>query len=267
MNLVNIDHHKCQRDGYCVKACPSELLFLDEDGFPVYDRSPGKRCIFCGHCVAVCPHDAIAHRKVPQAKSEVIDPTLGVAPEALANLMKTRRSIRSFKSKIVPEELIRKAIDLTRWAPTAVNRQQVQWLIIRDPAAIKKIRGLIIDFLREANGPGAPYATFIESCEKGRDPILRGAPHLAIAHSRVDWPWGPIDSTIALTHFDLAANAYGLGTCWAGLLMMAYENCPALAKALALPDGQKICGAMMFGYPAFSYRRIPVRAEAKIEMR
>ena len=67
----------------------------------------------------------------------------------------------------------------------------------------------------------------------------RGAPHLVIAHIPENNPVASVDAIIALTHFDLTAPAFGVGTCWAGFLSMAATVYEPLQKVIALPPGRK----------------------------
>jgi nitroreductase len=55
-----------------------------------------------------------------------------------------------------------------------------------------------------------------------------------------------------------------LGTCWAGFLSRAAATFPPLQEALALPQGHQALGAMMVGYPKFSYKRLPTRKTPEI---
>lgn len=52
--------------------------------------------------------------------------------ESLANLVKTRRSIRRYQEEDVPEELIVKAIDLATWAPNGGNFQPWQFWVVKN---------------------------------------------------------------------------------------------------------------------------------------
>ena len=144
---------------------------------------------------------------------------------------------------------------------TASNGQPVHWLLITDPAEVRRLAALVVEILRA--DPARDI--FGKAWDRGVDMVLRGAPHLAIAHGPAG-AWGQIDGAIALTYFDLAASAHGLGTCWAGILMRAASR-PELAEALALPQGHQLFGVLMFGRPALRYRRIPERKPARIEWR
>jgi nitroreductase len=243
------------------------LFDVDSDGFPVFGVGAEQRCIACGHCVAVCPHSAVLHQTLPLEDSPLIDHDLTVPVPALNQLLKSRRSVREFREEPVPEALVREAIEAARWAPSAVNRQPVHWLVIRTPAEVRRMAGLVVDYLRQSSKLEPRYAQFIEMWEQGKDPILRNAPHLIVIHAPEEWIWSPVDGAIALTQFELAAVAQGIGTCWAGFLMRAANGYPPLREALGIPGDHSIVGALMFGFPRYRYHRIPPRQAAQVEWR
>ena len=269
MSLVTIDHALCSRDGLCGTVCPMGLFEVDAEGlgFPVFRKGAAESCIGCGHCVAVCPKDALRHEKLPLADAPLVDFGLTPSAAATAQLLKSRRSVREFRGEPVAETLVREALDAARWAPSAVNRQPVHWLVIRDAAEVRRLAGLAADFLRGAKGLGARYSTILERWDRGEDPILRGAPHLVVVHARDDWPWSTVDCTIALAQFEMAVVAGGIGTCWAGFLMRAVREHPPLREALGIPHGNGVYGALMMGQPRYRYRRSPPREAARVEWR
>jgi nitroreductase len=59
--------------------------------------------------------------------------------EALEGLIKTRRSIRKFQEKAVPEELLRRALELATWAPNGGNHQAWRFLIVSNKSLIGKL--------------------------------------------------------------------------------------------------------------------------------
>jgi nitroreductase len=60
-----------------------------------------------------------------------------IAESELIKLLTTRRSIRKFTPEPVDEELIRKAIALTLWAPTNCNQQSLRFIVVKDPGIRK----------------------------------------------------------------------------------------------------------------------------------
>jgi nitroreductase len=61
----------------------------------------------------------------------------------LANLIKTRRSIRAWQDKEVPENLLMQAIELATWAPSGGNFQNWYFYIILKKDTIKAIADVI----------------------------------------------------------------------------------------------------------------------------
>jgi nitroreductase/NAD-dependent dihydropyrimidine dehydrogenase PreA subunit len=267
MSLVTIDHNACRRDGMCSEVCPAGLFEKDGEGFPAFRAGADQHCIACGHCVAVCPQGAVSHEALPMEDAHIIDHTLAVPVPALNQLLRSRRSVREFREDPVPQALVSEIIDAARWAPSAVNRQPVHWLMIQTPAEVRRLAGQVIDYLRRSTGLEPRYARYIEMWDQGRDPILRNAPHLAVIHAPDEWIWSAVDSTIALTQFELAAVAQGIGTCWAGFLMRAANGHPPLREALGIPADHSVFGALMYGFPRYRYHRVPPRLEARIEWR
>ena len=77
----------------------------------------------------------------------------------------------------------------------------------------------------------------------------------------------PASANEALVYLDLVANAYGLGCCWAGILMGAMGAYKPLEEALQLPAGHKACGALMLGYPQSRYHLVPQRNQVQVTWR
>ena len=57
---VTIDQEKCIHCGLCKKAC----ILTRFCGFDSLEQAAEQHCIDCGHCVAVCPRQAIIHAAV-----------------------------------------------------------------------------------------------------------------------------------------------------------------------------------------------------------
>jgi hypothetical protein len=89
-------------------------------------------CMTCGHCVAVYPNDAIrlnglSSRDYDAVKDLVLDEV------QLITLMRQRRSIRRYKNKPVPREIIEKIIAATQSAPTGTGQSSTGVIVIDNP--------------------------------------------------------------------------------------------------------------------------------------
>ena len=95
--------------------------------------------------------------------------------------------------------------------------------IARTMDELHALAGKIVDMLRHLITAGHPLAKAyrlersVAAWEAGKDPVLRGAPALVIAHGPQEYPLASVDCTAALTFFDLAAPTLGLGACWLGI--------------------------------------------------
>ncbi|MFH1136642.1 MAG: nitroreductase family protein [Pseudomonadota bacterium] len=271
MTLFTIDRELCRRDGLCVQACPARLIAMkSEEDFPAPVDQAEEICINCGHCVAACPHGALALVNMNPRDLEPVSKDLRLTLEQAAHFLKTRRSIRAYKTDLVPRETLEGLIELARYAPTGHNSQSVEWLVIQDPAEVKRLASLVVEFMTGLIAQGFPLARemrmdrVVEAWEQGFDRICRGAPHLIFAHGHKDDRFAATASTIALTYLELAAFAMGLGACWAGYVQSATAFYPPLAQALNLPENHVSLGAMMIGRPREKYYRIPARKSPRV---
>ncbi|MCX5769831.1 MAG: nitroreductase family protein [Candidatus Hydrogenedentes bacterium] len=261
MSLVQIDETKCARDGLCARDCPMGLLEMAPGGPPREIPEAESTCLACGHCAAICPTGALSLKGAdPEQMPDGVRPRL--APEEVEQLLRTRRSVRVYKKEPVPRDVLRRVIESARWAPTATNRQGVNWLVVEDAEKVHRLAGMVVEGLRTI-----PYFTrAVQAWEEGQDMILRGAPHVLVAHAATDGFDPAIDSAIGMTYIELAAHAHGLGTCWAGVLMAAARLKREIPKFLEIPEKHKICAAMMIGYPEHEYKRIPARNELNVRL-
>jgi nitroreductase len=191
-----------------------------------------------------------------------------IAPEEIGYYLKKRRSVRHFTKDPVPKEKILNVLDIARYAASGGNGQPVEWIIVHDKKKVQKIAELTIEWMKtllNSNHPMSGYVpVLIGSWERGNDVICRGAPHLLFAHIPAGNPVAQVDAIIALTHFDVAAPANGIGICWAGFVAGAAREYPVLQQYLGLPAGRAFAYAMMFGTPQYTIYSIPHRKPLQV---
>ncbi len=274
LSFLTVNPDKCKRDGICVSDCPAQILKLKDDkSLPELIPGGAELCINCGHCVAVCPHGAMSLKTMTAEQCRPLDRTMLPTRQQMDHFLRSRRSIRVYKDKPVDREILASLIDVARYAPSGHNSQPVHWLVIRERAEMKRLAGIVVDWMRLMVANKSPIADAlhferpVEAWQNGIDRILRGAPHLIIAHGPTALAACLPACTIALSYLELAAYSHGLGTCWAGYFNSAANFHKPMQDALSLPDGHKCMGALMVGYPKNKYHRLPLRNPAKIEWR
>ena len=102
MGLLIIDAAKCKRDGFCVRDCPTTIIRLPEKGVPEIIPGGEAACLECGHCVAVCPHDALSHERIPIAQSPSIREELRINEAQAAQFLRSRRSVHVNHCRALP---------------------------------------------------------------------------------------------------------------------------------------------------------------------
>jgi nitroreductase/NAD-dependent dihydropyrimidine dehydrogenase PreA subunit len=255
--LITVDVSRCKNDGMCVAECPSGCLESDADGRPV--AADPAVCNGCGHCVAVCPQDALTHSRVDAAGLRPAWRDIP-APEAVDGMLFGRRSTRVWSNRPVTREVAEELLEVARYAPTAVNTQQVGWIVTVLPEKVRELAEVIAAFFIESKA----HPKYAALWAKGQDAFLRSAPALAVAHAPADSIWGHADCAIALTFMEIAAVSRGLGTCWAGLLTAAATHSEPVRQALGLPEGRAVRGGLMLGYPKVRYTKVPPRNPALV---
>jgi nitroreductase len=147
--------------------------------------------------------------------------------------IKTRRSVRAYQEKDIPEDVLKRILEAARLAPSAGNRQQWKFIVVRDPELRKKLV------------PAANNQQFV-----GQAPVIIVA--VALEPDRVmscEVPAYAVDLAIAVDHITLAATAEGLGTCWIGAFSQG-----EVKKVLDIPAHYKVVTLIPLGYPADSPR-------------
>lgn len=269
MATILVDQALCTRCEICSIVCPPDIIDpADGKGLPSVADAKSGMCMRCGHCEAFCPSQALILNIRPDGKEPLPADAGTIAPEDIGYYLKKRRSVRHFTKDPVPKEKILEVLDIARYAASGGNGQPVQWLIVYDPEKVRMIAGLTIEWLKGLRNTAHPMSGYIpmliSAWEKGNDVICRGAPHLLFAHIPEGNPVASIDAIIALTHVDVAAPAFGIGTCWAGFVAMAAASYEPLQKELSLPAGRKPAYAMMFGYPQYKIYGIPRRKPLEV---
>lgn len=146
-------------------------------------------------------------------------------------VIRTRRSIRSYKADPVPEESLRRVLDAARIAPSGSNRQPWRFYVVKTPEKKRRVA---------------------QAC--GGQMWIDQAPVVVVAAGRrVPTNRGGyigdmsfvMDLSIAFTHLILAARTEGLGTCWIG----DFRN-TEVKKILGLPNDVDAVAVTPLGYPA-----------------
>ncbi|MHA2184856.1 MAG: nitroreductase family protein [Promethearchaeota archaeon] len=260
MPILGINYDKCNNCENCYNAC-TRYFRRDREQNKIIFKDPNRLCDSCGRCVARCKSDAIIYEDLGEFLSfnEVQDPSTLISYDTMHKFLSAKRSIRGYKKKKVPKEIIQKILDSMKYAPTGANIRTLQCTIISDDVIIKKLSSAITDIIIAQNRP--MYSQRLKMAKRySIDGIFFNAPHVMIIHSNN--PEDPMNSTIALTYGMLSAQTLGLGSCWIGLAQSVLSSNKEAREKIAGIHG-RIWGVIVIGYPTQIYYRVPPRPDIK----
>jgi len=213
----------------------------------------------CGHCIGKCPADAFLHENFGEVIEFIDeqDPYSMISYDRLHNFMCAKRSVRQYKSKKIPKEVLRKVINSMSYAATGGNIRRLKCLIISEEEKIKELSDSIIEKMLSDPTTTEGYKKGLTLMrERGRDPVFYKAPHVMALYS--DFNFDAMNASIAFTHGMLSAQSLGLGSCWIGMAHM-FLNSDKEFKREKLGIEGRVWGVIIIGYPAVKFYRIPPR--------
>jgi nitroreductase/NAD-dependent dihydropyrimidine dehydrogenase PreA subunit len=264
-----IDEEQCIACGACVTDCPFGVLTMA--GQPILEKP--NNCLGCQHCLAVCPTGALS---ILGNHAKDCTELTGLLPSfaQLETLIKGRRSYRQYTSEPLSVETLDTLLTTAWHAPTAVNNQGIRFTVLEDPKQVQELSDECWERLEDMErvdtlpeGPLRNYLSMGKAARQnnGTDIFFRGAPHLIIASSPQSNLAAQIDTVIALSYLELAAQSMELATLWNGLAKtLICKIFPDLCKRLSIPADHLVGGMMLLGKPAVKYVRTVERGPASI---
>jgi len=269
MSIIGIDKEKCSDCKQCIQECGRGYFSVDENGKVLFNERL-KTCNLCGHCIAVCPEEAIKTEDLDDVETfpGIDSPKEIIESDKMLRLLRAKRSIRHYKNKKVPKELIDKVFEAMRYAPSASNARKWRYVILSDSEKIQAVNDQIVKVNYAYMGfqSGEQALQYFKST--GRN-IFYNAPHLIVLYYRIVEKSTVMiglranDAGIALTYGMLEAESLGLGTCWIGLIQGAVPMNKEILNILGIKG--MVLGAFTLGYPAIKYRRTVPRPPLKIK--
>lgn len=148
------------------------------------------------------------------------------------DVLRERRSIRSFTDRPVEEEKLKAVLEAARLAPSWANRQCWTYIVVREEATRRAVADTLEGNPAQKAVAAAPV--LIVACA---DPERSGKVK--------DQNYYLVDVGISLQQLCLEAWNQGLGTCWIG-----WFDEDKVRSILEVPENIRVVAMTPLGYPA-----------------
>jgi nitroreductase len=179
-------------------------------------------------------------------------------------VLRTRRTVRSYTADPVSPEDLRDLIDCAILAPNGMNFQPWTFTVVTNQEVMRKLDSIVLGILRSAEVQAHMTSERLREIVNAPDySIFYRAPALIVISADAKVPGAPVDCQLAAENLFLAAHAKGLGTCYMGFLLFAAEH-PEARKLLAIPEGFKMAAGAIVGHPEIRPEGPPQRNPARV---
>jgi nitroreductase len=171
--------------------------------------------------------------------------------DTLMDIIKKRISIRVYQDKSISESEVNSIMEAAKYAPSAMNAQQLKFKVISNKDLIQKLSDQIMTIARKEI-PAMPV----------RPSVFHKAPLLIIITGPRENIWIDTDAALAAQNMMLYAASINLGSCFIGMAKFLEKDTAAL-KELHIADNHKIAAAVVVGFPA--EKPVPKEKFIKVE--
>ncbi|MBO1679720.1 nitroreductase family protein [Bittarella massiliensis (ex Durand et al. 2017)] len=240
---VIIDRSRCVGCGLCSRVCVAHNIAVSGQKAGTI----GDACIFCGQCLAVCPQKAISMAGCGDGQVEKKG-DVRLCPDAVLDVIRFRRSIRTFQQRAVPREVLEQVLEAGRLTHTAKNAQDLSFVVLdreRD-----RVEGMALKLFRAVRPIVGRFSPLARNSRIDDHFFFFRAP-IAIAVLAENRTNG----VLAAQNMEFVAEANGLGVLYSGFFTMAARASRKIKQAIGVPKGKQVAMTLVLGYPGVKFLR------------
>ena len=157
---------------------------------------------------------------------------------AAIDMIKNRRSVRSFKDEMIPHDVLETILEAGTYAATGMNRQSPIILAVTNRTLRDRLSAMNAQILTAAGRDGS------------RDPFY-GAPVVLVVLADKNVPTCIHDGSLVMGNLMLAASELGVGSCWIHRAKETFESeeGKAILRDLGVTGDYIGVGNCVLGYP------------------
>lgn len=177
----------------------------------------------------------------------------------ILDIIKKRRSLRSYNLKSVEKEKIDMILEAAIWAPSSNNSQPWYFTIIKNDGIGSELNLAAKEILQNSDNKSLNKLDHIPD-------LFYGAPIIIVISGLKNVKNAIIDCSAATQNMLLVAESIGLSTCWNGLVRNLFLNDinHKVIKKLKIPENYKPLYAVAVGY-SDKVKEPPSRKENQIK--
>lgn len=167
----------------------------------------------------------------------------------LVEAIRTRRSVRKYKSDPLPEKTVRELLELAAWAPSGMNTQPWLFEVVEGKEYLKDLSDRSRVFLLERMAEMPGLETYRDRLSNPDFNIFYSAPVLVLIYANTKAFTYVNDCSMAAQNLMLAAWDRGIGSCWIGFAR-GFCGTPEFKDELKVPPEYDLVAPVILGYPS-----------------
>lgn len=240
---VKIDKGKCIGCGLCVKTCVAHNIELKDKKAKIILSD----CLMCGQCTAVCPKEAVSVTGFDPGQVKV-KRDVQLDPRDVLDVIRFRRSVRQFRDKAVPQEVIGQILEAGRLTHTAKNKQDVSFVVLDKEK--DRIEQMAVSLFKKIKPAADIFSPMSRHNKIDKHFFFFDAPIVIVVLAE-----DKINGILAAQNMEFVAEANGLGVLFSGYFTMAANTSIKIRKALKIPKKKYVAMTLVLGYPKVKYLR------------
>ena len=169
-------------------------------------------------------------------------------------LIKSRRSTRSYSTAPVEDAMLDSVIDAGRLAPSGGNNQTTHFIVICDRTVLDRLAELVKAEFAKMEVTEGMYPSMAKAILASKTPryvFHYDAPVLILTASDSGYYNRFADCACAIENMMLTANALDLGSCWINTVRFVQDDpeINAFLRTLGMEEGEVVCGGVAVGFP------------------
>lgn len=248
---IIVNANECVGCSLCKKVCPAQNIEIHNKKADVIS----DKCLLCGQCYAVCPKKAITISDIEGVEKK---DEFSLNPDEVLNVIRFRRTVRQFKEKEIPKEILAQILEAGNLTHTAKNMQDVSFVVLDKQK--NKIERMAVNLFRKIKPVANLFSPEIKKIKITNNFFFFKAPIVIVVLADAKE-----NGLLAAQNMEFVAEANGLGVLMSGLFTAAANMSPKIKKAMGVPKGKKVAMTLVIGYPNVKFSRSAPRKKIEVK--